>query len=207
MCQEYFGDLEEHEGCTTWLYCDRRGLVTVGLGNLVSTPGACVALPFAHKKTGLAATDEQKAAAWQAVKHAFDVKNVRPAMYYTPLTDLRLTRDFAYSLMGSRLKAEFLPALRHVCPGFDGFPEPARRALVDMIYSLGIGAFTPAHWPSLLAACNSIPPNWANTLDDGTCDPKSAAAQCHRNGGTETRNDWTAQCFIDAAMATGGETS
>ena len=34
---DYFDDLEAHEGCCQWLYCDSRGFVTVGIGNLVAS--------------------------------------------------------------------------------------------------------------------------------------------------------------------------
>jgi hypothetical protein len=125
-------------------------------------------------------------------------------MYFAPLTDIRISKAFAAHLVAERLTHEFFPALETMFPGIEGFPRPARAALVDLIYNLGAGGFSPKHWPSLVAACNAVPANWANQLPDGTCDPASAAAQCHRDGGSQRRNEWTSQQFLDAAML-GGE--
>jgi GH24 family phage-related lysozyme (muramidase) len=201
---EYFNDLVEHEGLCTFPYCDRKGYVTIGIGNLVATPAACQELPLIHTASGIAATASEKATAWTAVKHAFDQVHIKSAMFYAPLTDLRISQAYAAQLVAKRLNTEFFPALEKIFPGIEGFPRPARAALVDMIYSLGVGEFSPRAWPHLIAACNAVPPNWANRIEDGTpegkCDPLSAAAQCHRDGGSEKRNTWTSQQFIDAAM-------
>ena len=182
---EYFDDLEAHEGCTTWLYCDVRGLVTVGIGNLVASPQACAELPF-HLRDGLAATDEAKADAWARVHRAFDKH--KSAAYYKAFSDMRLGVGYVRSLVAHRLETEFLPGIARLCPTFAEFPLPARRALVDMAYNLGVGVL--GMFPHMLAACNEW--DWA-----------MAADQCHRSTCRESRNAWTATMFVDADATKG----
>ena len=187
---DYFQDLEAFEGCTTWLYADVRGLVTIGIGNLVENADACAALPFVHALLTAdgspppPVTDDDKRNAYCKILNAFD--SPKPAAAYRFVSDLRLTQAFVAELVGQRLEAEFYPGLLRLCPGFDAFPLPARRALVDMAYNLGVGGLEK--FPHLLAACNAG--DWAE-----------AARQCHRSSCRESRNLWCAQCFVDASVA------
>ena len=171
---DYFGDLEAHEGCCLWLYCDSRGYATTGIGNLVPDADACAAMPWMG--------NDDPRVAYATVLHAFDA--ARPAAYYRPLSDLRLSLDYVTGLVAQRLQTEFLPGILQLCPGFDAFPLPARRALVDMAYNLGVHGLSK--FPTMLAACNAG--DWA-----------TAAAQCHRSTCREQRNDWTAQMFVDTS--------
>lgn len=179
MDSDYFGDLAAHEGCCTWLYCDAWGNATTGIGNLVADADACAALPW----TG---TDDPRDV-YTRVLNAFGP--VKPgSSAYANLSDLRLTLDVVTGLVSQRLEAEFLPGLRRLCPGFDGFPLAARRALVDMAYNLGVGGL--AKFVHLLAACNAG--DW-----------ETAEAQCHRSTCRDSRNGWTANMFAAAAAAGG----
>ena len=172
---DYFDDLQAHEGCTTWLYCDSRGYATVGIGNLVASADACAALPW----TG---TDDPRAA-YAAVLNAFGP--TKPgALAYRSISDLRLSVDFVVGLVSKRLETEFVPGIVGLCPAFDSFPLPARRALVDMAYNLGVHGLSK--FPTMLAACNAG--DWA-----------TAAVQGHRSTCRDSRNAWTAQMFTDAA--------
>src|SRR5713226_1332348 len=66
---------EQFEGCVPHMYLDIKGLVTVGVGNLVDPVGLAQALPFRFKnKPGIAspgapATADQIAAEWQKLKN------------------------------------------------------------------------------------------------------------------------------------------
>jgi GH24 family phage-related lysozyme (muramidase) len=184
---DYFDDLEAHEGATTWLYCDVRGFVTVGIGNLVASSDAAKAYPFVHRDTNAWANDAEKIAGWQAIKDAFD--STKSAAFYAGKCDLRLAMDYVKSLVSTRLANEFLPGLVRLCPQFATFPLPARRALVDMIFNLGVHGI--AMFPHMLAACNAG--DWM-----------TAARQCHRETSRDSRNLWTYTCFIDAEIVTPG---
>jgi len=192
----YIADLTAWENCPLWPYCDECGNVTIAIGNMLPTMGSITPLPLKHQASGVLATDDEKIAAWQAVKVAYDP--ILNALGYSGVCDLRLDRTEATALITSRLTYEFLPQLRGLCPGFDGFPLTARRALVDMIYNLGRGHAPLTVGPTdkgaglamfsrMLAACNCVPPDWA-----------TAAEQCHRATCRSARNDWTRAMFLEA---------
>jgi GH24 family phage-related lysozyme (muramidase) len=194
---DYFPDLEAHESCVEWLYCDTRGLVTIGIGNLVENADACAALPLAHAlmlpdgSPPPEVTDEDKRHAYCRVVNAFGPP-YPSANAYRSVTDLRVSQNFVVGLVGQRLETEFYPGLLELCPGFDGFPLPARRALIDMAYNLGVHGLSK--FPYLLVACNAG--NWAE-----------AARQCHRSSCRDSRNTWCAQCFVDASAGVSASNS
>ena len=183
---DYFADLQAHEYATTWLYCDRLGYVTIGIGCRVFNADAAAALPWATGK-------DDPRAAWLRVHNAFGPAKPS-ALYYQSFSDLRLTMDAVTAMVAQRLETEFMPCLYRLCPGFDGFPLPARRALVDMAWQYGDESSTRglAGFPSMLAACNSDPPDWA-----------TAAIESHGECSAE-RNAWRAQMFEEAASAPAG---
>jgi GH24 family phage-related lysozyme (muramidase) len=178
---DYFQDLVQWEGCTTWMYCDVRGYVTVGIGNLLATEDAAIGLPFFRRVNRLHATDAEKGAGWRTVKSAYD--GSKSAAFYRDVTTLRLEEDYVKDLVGRRLESEFIPGIKRLLHDFDGFPLPARKALVDLAYNLGVGGLAKFH--HLMAACQER--DWA-----------AAAGQCHRSTSRDSRNAWTAQMFIDA---------
>ena len=186
---DYVPDLEAHEGRIPWLYCDSRGFVTTGVGNLVKDADACALLPLYDLSAPLRtepppeASEAAKRSAFCLILGAYD--DTKAAMYYRTLSSLRLTNDAIDALLEQRLMGEFFPGLLKLCPGIEGFPLPARRALVDMVFNLGVGGL--GKFPHLLAACNSA--DWA-----------TAAAQCHRSSCRETRNLWTSSMFVDASV-------
>lgn len=143
---DYFADLQAHEYATTWLYCDRLGYVTIGIGCRVFNADAAAALPWATGK-------DDPRAAWLRVHNAFGPAKPS-ALYYQSFSDLRLTMDAVTAMVAQRLETEFMPCLYRLCPGFDDFPLPARRALVDMAWQYGDESSTRglAGFPSMLAA-------------------------------------------------------
>jgi len=78
----------------------------------------------------------------------------------------------------------FEDALRAQLPAWDTYPEPAQLALFDMAFNLGVsGLFRK--FPKMIAAVRAR--DWA-----------TAAAQCHRNGIQDARNEETADLFRQA---------
>lgn len=183
---DYMDDLLAHEGCCAWPYCDKRGLVTTGIGNLVASPAAMVTLPWFHRADNSLATNDEKAAAFDAVKGAYSSTSPQAAGFYRAISDLRLGLDYVHTLARQRLVSEFIPGVIRVFPGFPAFPLPARRGLIDMEYSLGVGGLLKFH--TLVTAANSVPPDWM-----------VVSQQCHRAGGSDERNAWTANIFKEAA--------
>jgi GH24 family phage-related lysozyme (muramidase) len=78
----------------------------------------------------------------------------------------------------------FETSLAAALPNWNTYPAPAQEALFDMAFNLGLGGLQK--FPSLLAA-----------VDAGQWDV--AAAQCHRKGIGESRNQETAALFLQAA--------
>ena len=71
-----------------------------------------------------------------------------------------------------------------MCPGFDSYPLPARRALIEMAYDLGVGRL--GRFGPLIAACEQR-------------DFRKAAQHCHRWTSRHARNEATRNLFLDAA--------
>jgi len=179
----------DFEGYADWPYCDSRGLVTVGIGNMLPSPEACAGLPFHHLGSGEDATDEEKSAGWTTVLNHFT--KGASANAYRPLTTLRLTRDVVYSLATRRIQEDFIPALRKRFPDFDNYPDQVQDALVDMDYNLGDGKLGSAFdGPGCVFGPAVRRQDWA------TC-----AEQCHRSTCRDSRNAWTAAMFRAAIAA------
>jgi GH24 family phage-related lysozyme (muramidase) len=64
------------------------------------------------------------------------------------------------------------------------YPAPVKRALLDMIYNLGLAGILK--FKQLKKSVEAA--KWRN-----------AAKQCHREGPSDERNDWTRDMFLEAA--------
>lgn len=193
-------DLLEHEGCVPWLYCDSRGLVTIGVGNLVKTERDVVNLPLHHLNTGVVATDEEKVASWRRVHESYS--KGASAEAYRKHTDLRITREYATERVRERVTTEFLPAMHRLFHSFDSWPWSAQRAALDMVYSLGVrGMDGISHYPDMVAAGQRG-------------DFAGMARECVRSSGRRApskgdpeglgpRNIWTRDRFLQAAKEVG----
>ena len=176
------GDLLRWEGHIRHMYLDKKGLVTVGIGNLLRSPDAARKLPFIDVTTGRPATPDQITAAFEQVAAR---KVGLSADRYAPATTLRLPAATVRQLAVDRVAQEFLPALRRQFRGFDGYPEGAQKALVDLIYSLGARGL--ADFKKLHAACEAG--DWTR-----------AAGECSRSSARAERNQWTRALFLEAAV-------
>ena len=103
---------------------------------------------------------------------------------YRLATDLVLAAGVAGDLAIARVERDVLPGLRRLFAGFDRYPLPARRALVDMAFDVGLAAL--ATFRNLIAAC-------------AQGDFTRAANHCHRRTSRETRNAATRLLFLEAA--------
>jgi len=146
----YLDDLIAHEGLCAYMYLDGRRLVTTGIGHLLKTPHAACALPWRNIHTDEPADERETIANYEVIA------NARPghaAGWYEVQTKIRLPTGVAEKVAQRRLDEEFLPGLRLQFPGFDGYPDGPRRAIVDMAWSLGLlglSAFT-----NLRQACDA----------------------------------------------------
>lgn len=184
--------LKAAEGETRYMYLDTRGLVTTGIGHMLKTADAATKLPWHHKKTGLPATPaevkqvfDKLRTSWAEFRHENPKgPNTFEAAHYEKVSDLELPEGFARQDALARLQHDFLPKLRSVFPGFDSYPMPAQKAIVDMAYNLGIGKLRDG-FPKFVALCR-----------DGEFG--LAAPQSHRSSSRADRNAATAQLLVDA---------
>jgi GH24 family phage-related lysozyme (muramidase) len=181
---ELFAGLVRFEGNVRHMYRDTEGHVTTGVGHLLRTPADAQKLPWIDGRTGQRATPEQIDAEFDRV---IGMPEGLKAGGYREPDGLVLPKALAAALSQQRLENEFLPGLRRIFPDFDAFPREAQRALVDMVYNLGVAGLGKK-FPKMIAACNSG--DWA-----------TAAEQCRRSSCREDRNAWTRDQFL--AITTG----
>jgi GH24 family phage-related lysozyme (muramidase) len=195
-------DLVRWESNKSFMYVDTRGFVTTGIGNKLSNSQEAIALSWQHKTTGLPATSAEVGTAFERVRATYvEFRNQNPdpkasasASHYEQATDLVLPPGKATELANARLRDDFLPKLQRIFPGFDRYPLPAQRALVDMIYTLGAKGLE-TKFPTLVAACRRG--DFATAANH--CHRKAQANE-HRKG--DERNETTRNLLIEAASLT-----
>jgi len=195
-------DLLRWEGNKPFMYLCSAGYVTTGIGNKLANAQEAIALPWQHRATGLPATPAEIRTAFERVAamttefRREDPKAPNPfsAKHYQKASDLVLPDGVANQLAIDRLEKDFLKGLRELFPGFDAYPQPAQRALVDMAYTLGVRGLEKK-FPTVVKACR-----------EG--DFRVAAKSCHRmvkaNEGRkgDERNVATRNLLLEAARLT-----
>ncbi len=129
------------EGDIPYMYLDIAGLVTVGIGHMIPNLSWAQQIPFVARSTAAPASADDIQSDFQAVAVA---AKGQPASAYERITSLNLPDGWAVQDASQRLQNEYLPPLKMQYPGYDGYPQPAQEALLDMIYNLA-----RAGWPSL----------------------------------------------------------
>ncbi|HMF43357.1 MAG TPA: hypothetical protein VKQ32_21945 [Polyangia bacterium] len=174
-------ELIKWEGCRREMYAGPRGGVRTGIAHPLVDADAALALPWIHRSTGRRATPpEIRIAFAQARAQSLG----HPAPAHQRASDLVLPAGFAGDLAAARIDKFILPGLRLLCAGFDRYPLAARRALVDMAWTLGLRGLAKFH--NLIAACRRE-------------DFAAAADHCHRRGSHSARNVSTRNLFREAA--------
>ncbi len=176
---------ERFEGHVPFMYCDVKGLVTTGRGNLIDPVTSALVLPW--QISGMAATRLQIATCWQVVKSRQDICQ-QGGMAYQNITDLRLAEEAIDALTNSKM-LEMETHLKARFPLWETLPADAQLAVLSMAWACG-----PAfHFPKFEAALVN--------LDMWTC-----AVECHLdetgNPGLKPRNVANSQLFKDAATST-----
>lgn len=178
---DLLGKLRGFEGCVAWMYLDSVGNVTCGVGIMLPTAERACQLPFHPASDPQAADAELIAAEWRRVKAM--MPNRLPGYYRIPAS-LELEQAEMDALTLGHLRQNETE-LRGLFTGYDGFPDSAKMALLDMCFNLGIGTLTREY------------PNLQKAVEAG--DWLRAAAECGRKGIAAERNDWAASQFKEAA--------
>lgn len=172
------------EGTVPWMYLDVKGLVTVGIGNLIDPlPGG---LPFV-RADGTPATPREIAAEWWAIKSATQLakQGHRAAK---ALTRLRLTPAGIEQVVFAKLDQMTAHLVKRF-PAFNEWPADAQLATLSMAWACG-----PAfRFPLLEAALKAK-------------DFSMAAGRCHMNEtgnpGLRPRNRANKILYRNAALTT-----
>ena len=172
------------EGNIPSMYLDSNSNVTVGIGHLLATSQAAVALPFVRKVDGAAASDQEKTDEWTLISQQ---DPGHAASFYDQFCKLRMNNDDVLSLLQNELQATET-SLEGAFTDYDTYPVKAQEGLIDMAYNLGLnGVLTK--FPTFTQAVRNK--DW-----------NTAAAQCHRVGIQDARNQAVMQLFLDAASST-----
>jgi GH24 family phage-related lysozyme (muramidase) len=184
---------QKFEGRVPYMYLDVKGLVTVGIGNLIDDPNGtdgvkyALPLPFVWKADQTtAATQDDIATDWNAVKARQDLKNSRYTVF-DAITQLMLTDDAIDNLVLEKAD-EFAATLQRTSEfsTFEDWPADSQLGLLSMAWAMG-PAFAEHGWPKFRAACANG--DWAG-----------AAAECHITGpGLDQRNNADVTLFNNAA--------
>jgi len=172
--------LREFEGCVNWMYRDTAGKVTVGIGLMLPTATAAIALPFL--------LDSQPVPPQQIAEEFYRVSVLAPGQpprFYKGAVSPQLPDPFIDAKLLSVL-TEFDATLREKIAGYDKLPDGVKLTLLDMAYNLGPAGLLGGY-PKMLAAIESGA--WAE-----------AAAQCTRQGIGEARNAWTHQNLLSGVV-------
>jgi hypothetical protein len=182
------------------MYLDIKGLVTVGVGNLIDPVTAATGLPFRFKdKPGIAipgklATRAEITAEWNSLKgdQSLAQKGHRAC---APITNLELDDDAIDDLIGARLNQnEAYLKRQKAFRDLDNWPADAQLGLLSMAWAMGPGG--PPKFRNFSAACEKQ-------------DFDTAAEQCKiseaGNPGVVPRNRANRSLFHNAAAVIAAE--
>ncbi|HEY2452404.1 MAG TPA: hypothetical protein VGI71_07245 [Scandinavium sp.] len=177
-------NLKVHEGFKNSMYKDTGGNITVGIGHLLATADMAAALPFTRTHTvsghGTDITSEVSATKGDIVSafNAYKTNSKNPPM------NMHLSNDAVVNQCVKDVH-DTIVGLKGIYSGFDGFPNSAKTALVDMGFNLGISRLTH-EFPNFNSAVNKK--DW-----------NVAANESHRTGIGDSRNNDTKTQLQNAA--------
>jgi GH24 family phage-related lysozyme (muramidase) len=173
------------EGRVNWMYLDVRGLVTVGIGNLIDPVYLAQTLPFRHVGSNERATVAEISLEWHRIKTMQSLAregHVAAGKYAT----LHLPNADVDALVREKM-VQFEIHLRHHFDGWDRYPADAQLGILSMAWAMGPDF--PRKFPAFTRACR---------IGDWT----QASAQCLMrttgNPGLIPRNKANRDAFIYA---------
>lgn len=144
------GFITNFEGNIPHMYLDSKGLVTVGIGNLIDSPNQAARLPFVRKEDQQPADEAEIRAEWESIKAHQELASAG-ARAFAELTSLMLTPDAIAQLLDEVLHENERHLKRSTdFSDLDTWPADAQLALLGMAWALGPGF----GFPSFRAACS-----------------------------------------------------
>ena len=173
------------EGLVYWPYLDIKGLVTVGIGNLIDPISQALALPWVIEGTGERASAEQVIADWNNLKAQARLAKLH-FNYARPVTKIRLTDEGVDTLVRSKLLTNEA-YLKKAFPSWDTWPADAQLCACSMAWAVGAGF--PGIFKNFTGFANRG--DWANAA-------KCAAIKTEGNPGIVPRNAANQVCLHNA---------
>jgi GH24 family phage-related lysozyme (muramidase) len=168
------------------MYLDVKGLVTVGIGNLIDPSVVAQALPFVHNDSKAPALPQEILTGWNTVKQRQDLR-FRSFHVFAQLCSLRLPDTAIDALVTTQLEKN-VRLLGNTFPGWETWPADAQLGIASMAWAMGAGF--PAHWPRFTTACRAL-------------DFEAASRECRMkeqgNPGLIARNNANQRLFLNAA--------
>jgi hypothetical protein len=185
----------QFEGYKPFMYADKDGWVTTGIGNKIDPISQALSLPW--KIDGRAVSQAEIASAWNAVKSAYSASAPQKADWYAHLTNLRLDADGIRALVNRTLKANDAMFAR-VYAAYPNWPADGQLGIHSMAWAMGAGHIIPGgDFKSFIAAVSRNPPDF-----------RAAAAASHiddrNNPGLVPRNEANKILFENAARVLEG---
>jgi GH24 family phage-related lysozyme (muramidase) len=169
--------LKNFEGHVTYMYRCTGGAVTTGVGHALLTVADATSLHW--EISGLPAAPTEIVEDFNKVAAA---PKGLPAAHYEPLSGCRLPENYLVTVAAADIE-RFERELKEKFPEWPSYPELVQEGLFDMAFNLGVAGLQK--FPRFLAAVESR--NW-----------EDAAAECHRLGVSEARNQEIASLFRQA---------
>jgi Putative peptidoglycan binding domain len=190
---------EPLEGRVNYMYCDMKGLVSTGVGNLIDATKQPMTAPSTAERSaslnlarqfrwtvaGNPASSDDVANDWDAVKARMDLAT-SGHLAYKPLTQLRLTDDEINRMIFVRFaEMETILKSRSEFSDFDNWPADAQLALMSMSWGMGPKFKFPVFQGFVADG------DWANSATECRFQPDV--------GTIKIRNILDAQSFVNAA--------
>ncbi len=147
------------EGRCDWMYGDRKGLVTTGIGQMLPTPQSALAFDW-RNADGTASSISAVEAAWMTIRNHGELAG-HGGGAYRGLTSIRATQASIDARVLSTVDA-FEVTLRAQWPGWYVAPPSAQKGLMRLAWALG-PAFA-VEWPKLHAAW--VSGEWETCADE-----------------------------------------
>jgi GH24 family phage-related lysozyme (muramidase) len=162
--------LEKYEGKVNHMYLDSKGLVTVGVGHLLSAVSEAQKLGF-KKANNLNASAAEIKKDYEAVKKQ---PANRLASFYKKHTTLTLPDTEINKLTNKHIES-FEKELKKIYSDFASYPSEVRLALFDLIFNLGMPNLKNK-WPTFNAAIKAK--DWQKAADNSK---RAAPISAERN--------------------------
>ncbi len=185
------------EGELPFMYLDIKGLVTIGVGNLIDSVAQAQQLPFFFKdEPDHLASPSEIAEDWQRVKDRQDLR-LQGGMVFENVAQMRISEETINQLVLQTVTS-YETTLKANTPefaDFDDWPADAQLGLLSMGWAMGPGFATAGRWPSFRAACASQ--DWDQAAEQSHMDDT-------HNPGLRPRNTANFILFTNAARVADG---